>query len=390
MLMLFFESEGPLLCHFMVREESVTSARYSEILHTELCRAIKNKQPGCLREGDIMLHDNALPHTAQHIMDLRWEVLEHPPYSLDLSPCDFQIFASSKVIWEVVGLRQTVMIDCQKTFMNKETRETYQGIWSRIGISCDTKWTNTMADFPGFSRNEVIFTTVKLTGFLEFGKDATTLPPCGFDGNLSILLNEGYDWLLTGEDKVSVTVRKTFICDNQLVGGSRSDFKETHIRTIEEVWYQRAVESQVRDKNTVIYSVPFSYEQDDSSNALVTASYAILSEDRKVPLAVAGFLFQHQKLLNEFHDTTSPKCSGCISCSSDEIECYILDNNGYIVASETSSDTGKFFGEVEGSVMNLLIKEKVFKKISIIDYQAICLREDEAENRAPFLTAVSD
>ncbi|XP_069697255.1 voltage-dependent calcium channel subunit alpha-2/delta-3-like isoform X2 [Periplaneta americana] len=166
-----------------------------------------------------------------------------------------------------------------------------------------------------------------------------------------------------------------------------SDFKETHTRTIEEVWYQRAVESQVRDKNTVIYSVPFFYEQDDSSNALVTASYAILSEDRKVPLAVAGFLFQHQKLLNEFHDTTSPKCSGCISCSSDEIECYILDNNGYIVASETSSDTGKFFGEVEGSVMNLLIKEKVFKKISIIDYQAICLREDEAENRAPFLTA---
>ncbi|KAJ4445670.1 hypothetical protein ANN_12354 [Periplaneta americana] len=58
---------------------------------------------------------------------------------------------------------------------------------------------------------------VKLTGFLEFGKDAATLPPRGFDGHLSILLNEGCDWLLNKEDKISVTVRKTFIYDNQLV-----------------------------------------------------------------------------------------------------------------------------------------------------------------------------
>ncbi|KAJ4439424.1 hypothetical protein ANN_07548 [Periplaneta americana] len=63
---------------------------------------------------------------------------------------------------------------------------------------------------------------VRLTGFLEFGKDAATLPPRGFDGHLSILLNESCDWLLTGGDKISVTVRKTFIYDNLLVVGSRS------------------------------------------------------------------------------------------------------------------------------------------------------------------------
>ncbi|KAJ4429802.1 hypothetical protein ANN_22006 [Periplaneta americana] len=70
---------------------------------------------------------------------------------------------------------------------------------------------------PGDLRNYA----VKLTGFLEFGKDAATLPPRGFDGHLSILLNEGCDWLLTRGDKISVRVRKTFIYDNQLVGGSR-------------------------------------------------------------------------------------------------------------------------------------------------------------------------
>ncbi|KAJ4449063.1 hypothetical protein ANN_00458, partial [Periplaneta americana] len=79
-------------------------------------------------------------------------------------------------------------------------------------------------DNPGDLRNYA----VKLTGFLKFGKDSATLPPRGFDGHLSILLNEGCDWLLTREDKISVTVRKTFIYDNQLVGGSRSrDFNKT-------------------------------------------------------------------------------------------------------------------------------------------------------------------
>ncbi|KAJ4431118.1 hypothetical protein ANN_19713 [Periplaneta americana] len=63
--------------------------------------------------------------------------------------------------------------------------------------------------------------TVRLTRILEFGKDAATMPPRGFEGNLSILLNEGCDWLLTREDKISVIVRKTFIYDSQLVGGSR-------------------------------------------------------------------------------------------------------------------------------------------------------------------------
>ena len=46
--------------------------------------------------GVILLHDNARPHTANTITVLlqkfKWEVLGHPPYSPDLSPCDYAIF----------------------------------------------------------------------------------------------------------------------------------------------------------------------------------------------------------------------------------------------------------------------------------------------------------
>ena len=58
-----------------------------------LRRAIKSKRPGILLGGIILLHDNARPHTAILVRDklkrFGWEILQHPPYSPNLSPCDF-------------------------------------------------------------------------------------------------------------------------------------------------------------------------------------------------------------------------------------------------------------------------------------------------------------
>jgi hypothetical protein len=56
--------------------------------------------------------------------------------------------------------------------------------------------------------------------------------------------------------------------------------------------------------------------------------------------------------------------------------------------SETN-ETGKFFGEVKGDVMNMLVNEKIFRKVHIIDHQAICKHESEHTNCASFLTTVS-
>jgi hypothetical protein len=43
----------------------------------------------------------------------------------------------------------------------------------------------------------------------------------------------------------------------------------------------------------------------NNSNALVTASYAVFTEDKKVPLAVMGYQFEHLKLFREFYSITS-------------------------------------------------------------------------------------
>ena len=95
MVTFFFDQDGPLLIDFLQRGITVNAQRYSQIL-TTLRQAIKSKRLGKLTRGVILLHDNVKPHAANTIpaflQKLKWEVLGHPTYSPDLSPCDYTIF----------------------------------------------------------------------------------------------------------------------------------------------------------------------------------------------------------------------------------------------------------------------------------------------------------
>lgn len=70
-----------------------------------------------------------------------------------------------------------------------------------------------------------------------------------------------------------------------------------------------------------------------------------------------------------------------LSCKNESIECYVLDNNGFVMISEDPLNTGKFFGEIDGTILRSLEKNHVFKKIKIFDYQAICL--ESADDGSP-------
>ncbi|XP_068170144.1 voltage-dependent calcium channel subunit alpha-2/delta-4-like isoform X1 [Antennarius striatus] len=61
-----------------------------------------------------------------------------------------------------------------------------------------------------------------------------------------------------------------------------------------------------------------------------------------------------------------------LSCESDDLNCFLVDNNGFILLSKDRNEVGRFFGEVDGSVMASLIKMGMFKKVSLFDYQAMC------------------
>jgi histone-lysine N-methyltransferase SETMAR len=99
MLTVFIDIHGPLLLKWMPVGATINAQSYCDTLQN-LRWAIKNKRPGKLSRRVLMLHDNARPHAVHATRDtLRrfgWGVLDHPPYSPDLSPCDYHVFGPLK------------------------------------------------------------------------------------------------------------------------------------------------------------------------------------------------------------------------------------------------------------------------------------------------------
>ncbi|XP_058855877.1 voltage-dependent calcium channel subunit alpha-2/delta-3-like isoform X1 [Acipenser ruthenus] len=149
------------------------------------------------------------------------------------------------------------------------------------------------------------------------------------------------------------------------------------------LWYKRAAE---QIPGTFIYSLPFSSGTENKS--VVLASTAIqLSDDRKSPIVAAVGIQMKLDFFQRKFWTASRQCAALdgkcpTSCDDDNISCYLIDNNGFILVSEDFSQTGIFFGEVEGAVMNKLLQMGSFKRVTLYDYQAICKIYAESSDSA--------
>jgi len=100
MTTLFWECKGILVTEFMAPGTTRTSVVYCEALN-KLRRSIRNKWRRMLTKGVVLLHNNAQPHTSAPTNALiklfNWEIFDHPPYSLDLAPSDYNLFTMIKV-----------------------------------------------------------------------------------------------------------------------------------------------------------------------------------------------------------------------------------------------------------------------------------------------------
>ncbi|KAF3856312.1 hypothetical protein F7725_017035, partial [Dissostichus mawsoni] len=171
------------------------------------------------------------------------------------------------------------------------------------------------------------------------------------------------------------------------------------------LWYKRAAE-QV--PGAFVYSIPFSTALENKSVVLASTAIQLL-DDRKSPIVAGNKPHKHfshhhllfmlllyvllfltclvlcsavgiQMKLEFFQRKFWTACRQCtaldgkcgISCDSADINCYLIDNNAFILVTEEPSQTGLFFGEVEGAVMNKLLQMGSFKRITLYDYQALC------------------
>ncbi|XP_033995301.1 voltage-dependent calcium channel subunit alpha-2/delta-3-like isoform X1 [Trematomus bernacchii] len=139
------------------------------------------------------------------------------------------------------------------------------------------------------------------------------------------------------------------------------------------LWYKRAAE-QV--PGAFVYSIPFSTALENKSVVLASTAIQLL-DDRKSPIVAAVGIQMKLEFFQRKFWTACRQCTALdgkcgISCDSADINCYLIDNNAFILVTEEPSQTGLFFGEVEGAVMNKLLQMGSFKRITLYDYQALC------------------
>jgi len=98
MLICFFDSHGIVHREFVPPGQTVNQTFYREVL-ARLRKRVTPVRPGTARTR-MLHHDNAPCHTAVSINECLAEksipVVPQPPYSPDLSPCDFCLFPRLK------------------------------------------------------------------------------------------------------------------------------------------------------------------------------------------------------------------------------------------------------------------------------------------------------
>lgn len=87
---------GVIHYSFLRTGMTITAEKYCQYIE-EMHEKLKIIRPSLVnRHGPILLHDNARPHTSYKTIaklnELKYEILQHPPYSPDLSPTDFHLF----------------------------------------------------------------------------------------------------------------------------------------------------------------------------------------------------------------------------------------------------------------------------------------------------------
>ncbi|KAI5745508.1 hypothetical protein M8J76_011580 [Diaphorina citri] len=166
-------------------------------------------------------------------------------------------------------------------------------------------------------------------------------------------------------------------------------FGETDKLALEENWYKSAVLQHHLNPEAFVFSVPHKIGLSSGTKDFqVTATHAIFTKDGglEAPGSVVGLKLSHAALRTRFFGFTSKTCRDCMeSCTSDELDCYVIDGNGYVIISEEHEHTGLFFGEMEGAIMESMVAKNIFRKIRMFDYQAMCYKHVNSTSSASFL-----
>ncbi|XP_071818242.1 voltage-dependent calcium channel subunit alpha-2/delta-1-like isoform X3 [Apostichopus japonicus] len=151
-------------------------------------------------------------------------------------------------------------------------------------------------------------------------------------------------------------------------------------RAKQDPWEQNYYRRPLYKPDTYIFSVPYNDGQGLNNESVldITASKAI-HINRKWSPAVVGAILNAQTFEEFWLPKTMQGENGldgayCFQNTSAQ-HCYLLDDGGFIIstsAEDVKSDVGRFFGEVDGRVMQSLVNNNVYAKHTSFDFQAAC------------------
>ena len=140
LLSVWWDYKGIVYFELLPPNRTINSVVYIEQL-TKLNNAIEEKRPELTnRKGVVFHHDNARPHTSlvtrQKLLELGWDILPHPPYSLDLALFDWSFcFDLYKTPWMVkISIMMMISNRIWFNFLLIETRS-----FMNVGLWCCLK-----------------------------------------------------------------------------------------------------------------------------------------------------------------------------------------------------------------------------------------------------------
>ncbi|XP_008570658.1 PREDICTED: voltage-dependent calcium channel subunit alpha-2/delta-4 [Galeopterus variegatus] len=212
------------------------------------------------------------------------------------------------------------------------------------------------------------------------GSDESEHVDMAFLGTRAGLLRSS---LLVGSEKVS---DRKFLTPED----SSSTFTLDHFP----VWYRQASEQPA---GSFVFNLRWAEGPEGAGEPVgVTASTAVaVTVDKKTAIAAAvGVLMKLEFLQRKFWAATQ-QCSAmhgpCLkSCEDSDLDCFLIDSNGFILVSERPQETGRFLGEVDGALMTQLLSMGVFTQVTMYDYQAMCKLPSHHHSAAqPLINPVS-
>jgi histone-lysine N-methyltransferase SETMAR len=100
MFTIFLNSRGVVAVDVLPEGETITGKYYTEVVLPKVVAGIKEQRPSLGTARTLLHHDNASPHKTKQVQNFLEingiTTLCHPPYSPDLAPLDFWLFARVK------------------------------------------------------------------------------------------------------------------------------------------------------------------------------------------------------------------------------------------------------------------------------------------------------